>query len=127
MVAMRLAARVLLSGALVSLSLGCGAGKEQKPLTDLVRELKDSDEAIRIKAARNLGEAGSAESKEATKALSEALRDKSAHVRQAAARSLGAIGSGASESSSALKKALEDSDQGVRLEAEKALKNVQRK
>ena len=57
-------------------------------------------------------------------ALGEALIDPSPYVRQAAARSLGAIGAPAQAAVPALQKALEDSDEGVRLSAADALKKI---
>jgi HEAT repeat protein len=113
----------LLLATLVVGSAGCG-GAEKKPVADLIQDLKDKDEAVRIKAARDLGRHKPEAAKEAVPALGDALRDKSANVRAAAAKALGAIGPEAGAAAPALKKALKDSDEGVRRAAAQALEAV---
>ncbi len=103
---------------------GCGQ-KPDRPAADLIRDLKDKDQAVRAYAARELGKAGGARAGEAVQALMEALKDTSSYVRQAAAKSLGSHGAHAREAVPALQKALKDSDEGVRLEAQDALKKIQ--
>jgi HEAT repeat protein len=120
-----LLAALLLATLVVGIA-GCG-GPEKKPVADLIQDLKDKDEAVRIKAARDLGQHKPEAVKEAVPALGAALNDKSANVRAAAAKALGAIGPEAGAAAPALKKALKDSDQGVRLAAAQALESVEGK
>jgi HEAT repeat protein len=110
--------------ALLLLGAGCGR-KEKKPVADLVQELKASDEAVRIRAAERLGEAGADAAPDAVPALSEALGDRSSIVRAAAAKALGSFGPGARAAVGALEKARNDPDEAVRLEAAAALKKIQ--
>ena len=55
------------------------------------------------------------------------LKDRSPYVRRAAAKALGQIGSEARAAVPALRTALQDADAGVRLSAEQALKDIDRR
>jgi HEAT repeat protein len=118
---------VLLLCAMSFFGMGCGQEKQAKTVGDLLRELKDSDEALRIKAAEALGDVSSAEAPQAVPALEGALKDPSPHVRQAAAKSLGAFGAEAQAAIPALQKAQSDKDELTRLRADQALKKIQGK
>jgi HEAT repeat protein len=114
----------LLVAALALASPGCG-GQLSKPAPDLIKDLKDPDEAVRMNAARDLAKAAGADEAAAVEALAGALSDKSPYVRANAAQSLGAFGSRAGTAVPALKRALKDSDEKVRLEAAGSLKKIE--
>jgi HEAT repeat protein len=110
-----------------SLGSGCSEKPPEKPLTDLLSALKAKDEAARIVAAEKLGERGPTETGQAVEALMDTLTDRSPYVRRAAAKALGHIGSEARAAVPILRTALEDADDGVRLAAEQALKDIDRR
>ena len=118
--------RVLLLALLVLGSAGC-ENKPKRPVPDLIQELKDKDEAVRIKAAAGLAEKSPAEAKEAVPALIEALKDRSPYVRESVAKALGAIGPEARAAVPVLKKALQDPDESVRNAATQALEKIESK
>jgi HEAT repeat protein len=64
---------------------------------------------------------------EAVPALADALEDPEPRVRRGAAAALGGLGPAAREVMPALRRLLDDNDNGVRLEAEKSLKLVETK
>jgi HEAT repeat protein len=104
---------------------GCG-GKPKKPVPDLIRELKDPSEGVRLSAAELLTKPPP--SGDAIPALEQALKeDRSPYVRKAAAQALGAAGPAAQSAVASLEKARKDPDEGVRLAAEEALGKIQGK
>jgi HEAT repeat protein len=118
---------LLLVCAMAFCGMGCGPQKSEKTTADLLRELKDSDEAARIKAAEGLGDVSSGEAAQVVPALEGALKDASPYVRQAAATSLGAFGTEARAAVPGLQKALNDPDELTRLRADRSLKKIQGK
>jgi HEAT repeat protein len=111
-------------GLVVLLAIGCAGSKPEKTPRELIADLKDRDESVRIRAAWGLGKAKDVPAAEAVPALSQALKDSSPYVRAAVARALGALGQDARPARDALKKALKDSDENVRHEAGEALKKI---
>lgn len=108
-----------------TVSPGCGNKVPQKTPSELFTSIKDKDEAVRISAARDLGKVTGGDVPNAIRALIEALKDDSAYVRKTAVMSLGTHGANARDAVPSLQIALKDSDEGVRLEAQDALKKIQ--
>jgi HEAT repeat protein len=117
--------RIVFAVLLAILHAGCSDSTPKKPVADLITDLKNKDEAVRIKAARDI--AGQANARDAIPALTEALKDSSPYVRKVAAATLGTLGPEASSSIPALEKARKDPDEGVRLAAVESLKQLQGK
>ncbi|HLW65782.1 MAG TPA: HEAT repeat domain-containing protein, partial [Gemmataceae bacterium] len=93
----------ILGGVLVML-LGCGP---KQSTADWVEKLHAEDSAVRLHAAKALGEKR-AEASTVVPALAEALRDQDAFVRREAANSLGRIGPDARTAVPALLAAIQD-------------------
>jgi HEAT repeat protein len=115
--------RPLVLAALVLLTVGCGQQEKKSPAS-LAQELKAADEAVRIKAANQLGALRGEEARQAAPALVEALKDPGSQVRAASARALGSLGAEARPAVPALTKALKDSDDQVRALAGEALEQI---
>lgn len=99
--------------------LGSAANAEDVP--DLLKRLQGTDVAIRVEAAREMGDLGE-HAKAAVPALVEALGDPAAPIRKAAAAALGSIGAPAAVP--ALTKTLRDADAKVRWQAAEALGQI---
>lgn len=85
--------------------------------------LKAQDPRLRVRAARNLGEA---RTEAAVPALVEALKDESPEVRLAAIQALGRIGPRAKAAIPALTQAMTATDPDIRAEAARALEKLNR-
>jgi HEAT repeat protein len=115
--------RIILTGLVVLLTVGCTKKKEYSAPT-LLQQLKDTDPKNRSYAARELGHFGN-KAEEVVPALSEALRDEDKDVRMRAAYSLGEIGPpDAKPAIPALETALKDREPTVRRAADHALKQL---
>jgi len=103
------------------LAVTCGPGRWMAPsaAAEHVRDLRSDTAAVRVHAARRLGELADPA---AVPALIEALGDKLPAVRRQAARSLGRLGD--PRAASALIKALGDRDTNVRFYAAGALGRI---
>lgn len=97
--------------------IGADAKDALPPLTEF---LKDEDKNIRAKTAEALGKIGP----ETIPALLKALKDKEAVVRLRAVQALGRLGSAAKDVSSSVVDMLQDPDENVRAEAEKAVEKI---
>ncbi len=93
-------------------------------IDQVLEELHNPSEIVRLKAARTIREFGPGP--DVVPALVESLRDDSPRVRSVAAGTLGWIGVDAAEAVADLMAALEDEDASVRSEAARALGNVGR-
>jgi HEAT repeat protein len=92
-------------------------------LQKLIRRLKSPHDLKQIHAGLLLGRMGP-EARAAVPTLLELLNDESAQNRKLAAWTLGYIGQGAVEAIPALRVALRDSNEGVRLMAREALEKI---
>jgi HEAT repeat protein len=104
-----------------------GCSKSRKPVPDLIKDLKNQDEAVRIQAANALAEDPPLDDEVAPAALAAALTDSSPYVRTGAARALGALGAKAEGAVPALEKAQKDKDGQVAQAATEALEKIKGK
>jgi len=75
---------------IVALTVGPADGQQEGQVADLVKQLKDKDEFVRLKAAKTLGTLGAA-AKDALPALTEALKDADPDVREVAKSALAKV------------------------------------
>jgi HEAT repeat protein len=115
--------RRLLLMTLVLLVVGCGKGKRQYSVAELVEKLKDANPETRYWAARELGH-HRAEAKEIVPVLAQALKDEDTRVRIGGAYALAEIGPEAKTAVPALQLALKDKDSGVQKGAAYALQQI---
>jgi HEAT repeat protein len=115
--------RRLLLMTLALLVAGCGKGKTQYSVAELVEKLKDANPETRYWAARELGH-HRAEAKEVVPVLTQALKDEDKRVRIGGTYALAEIGPEAKTAVPALQQALKDNDSGVRKGAAYALQQI---
>jgi HEAT repeat protein len=119
--------RVSVAMILVVFLAGCAKKQpltvHYRPVAYWVRALQDPDRRTRLKAARALGNVGTADPA-AVPALAGAVKDADPEVRAAAVLALLRIGPDARDAVPALSTALADEDPAVRSYAAKALEKV---
>jgi HEAT repeat protein len=115
--------RILLLVTVPLFGVGCGKGKEQYSVPQLLEKLKDTNPDTRYWVARELGH-HRAEAESVVPALAEALKDQDRRVRTGVAYALAEIGPEAKTAISALQQALKDSDSEVQKGAAYALQKI---
>ncbi len=115
--------RRLLLTTLVFVTVGCGKGKKEYSVPELLEKLKDTNPETRYWAARELGHHRT-EAEGIVPALTEALKDQDKTVRIGSAYALAELGPEAKAAVPALQQALKDSDSGVRKGAAYALQQI---
>jgi HEAT repeat protein len=115
--------RMLLLMTLPLFAVGCGKGKQEYSVPQLLEKLKDTNPETRYWATRELGHHRSM-AKEIVPALTEALKDQDKRVRLGGAYALAEIGPEAKDAVPTLQQALKDSDSGVQKGAAYALQKI---
>jgi hypothetical protein len=105
------------------LAASTGFGAEKEAVSALVKQLKDKDVAVRLKAAQSLLKLGPA-AREAIPALEEAAKDSDEEVAAMAAKGLKTLKVVEKEELAALIAQLKDKDATVRHEAAKTLSHL---
>jgi HEAT repeat protein len=108
---------------LALLAAGCGKGKKEYSVSELMEKVKDQDPETRYWAVRELGHHGS-KAEEVVPALTASLKDEDKRVRLGGTYALAEIGPEAKSAVPALQQALKDKDAGVRKGAAYALQQI---
>jgi HEAT repeat protein len=120
--------RLLLAAGLLFTLQGCGEKPpllvHGKPVRHWIEALQDPDPQARIKAARMLGTAGTADST-VVPALAKGIKDPEPEVRAEVLLALLKIGPEAREAVASIAEAQHDEDETVRSYAAKALQRIQ--
>lgn len=82
--------RQLIAALCLGFLIASASGQNKEEIPTLVKQLKDKDETVRLKAAKTLGKLGVA-AKESLPALTDALKDKDEDVRSVAKKSIASI------------------------------------